>query len=74
MMKFVAMFINLQLSELVCSIMSTMILLLLFIASSIREKTFDHLHIMLMLPRVIKIVGLLAGVNGVFARFSKLYH
>jgi hypothetical protein len=54
--------------------MSTMILLLLFIASSIWEKTFDHLHIMLMLPRVIKIVGLLAGVNGVFARFSKLYH
>jgi hypothetical protein len=72
MMEFVAMLLNLQLSELMHFIVSTMILLFLSTISSTREKTFDHLSITLVFPRAIKVIGLLACVDGVFARLTKL--
>jgi hypothetical protein len=72
MMEFVAMLLNLQLSELMHFIVSTMILLFLSTISSTWEKTLDHLNITLVFPRAIKVIGLLAGVDGVFARLTKL--
>ncbi len=72
MMEFVAMFLNLQLNESMRSILSTMILLFSSTTSSTLGKTFDHLSIMLVFPKAIKVIRLLVGVNGMFARFTKL--
>jgi hypothetical protein len=72
MMEFVAMLLNLQWSEFMCSIVSNMTLLFLFTTSSMWGKTFDHLSMMLVFPKAIKIIRLLVGVNGMFARFTKL--